>query len=996
MNKIKLTSGIAILVIQMMVQSQERILPFQSISFKDGLSDNRIGAILQDTAGFIWLSTQLGIDKYDGQEVKTYFLPNENDQVNSLVQDQSGRLWATTTRGLFYFNVESDQFERYVSTQPSINSSLEGYIIKVLVLDNGVLWCTKTENEIVSLNPYDHREDMILKVPMGKDGETAEHATDLLQDKNGFIWIGTSAGNLYKYVDSKFTKTNFWGNDTHINALSIDPLGNLWIGTNGNGLFSYRPKTQTTQHFTSLNKGRNNTLSNNFVLDVQADKDNNIWIGTDGGGLNLYKPRLDQFYTFKHNTYSNYPIADNSILSIYEGADNVIWVGTVHGGASYFKYYATINHIPYYDLAFDQVDEQSSQILESSNGDIWITAGRNGLRRYQPKSGKVTVFKDDASKQGRLKGNNVLSLLEDQKHRIWIGTYNGGLNIYDPRSNKFLEAEDQYNSIAIFAMEQDAKGHIWVGTNYGIRVYDNALRLVKHINLRNTPDLNSNFITALYKDIKGDMWVGTNLGLNVFKKDTVLSYTSDKSNPHSLSGNRIRSITEDDDLSVLIGTYGHGLNRYHRTKDTFKRIGQQEGLEASIIGGVFLDRDKNIWCSTNLGLSKISPDGSIDNFGLRHGIQAYSGGSAIITKDNHILMGGRLGLTSFNASELQEPSSDTQKVFFTSAAVIGKEGSREVNITSKGKKHITLNPQDNLLSIHFSSSDYWSPKNNNYAYKLVGLNNEWQSIGNQQVLTFSNLNPGQYSLQLSSADSMAQPNISHPTITITVLPTFWQKAWVRVVLVLIGILLVLLFIKWRLATIKRQQQHLELLVASKTEEVKAQQEKAHQSEITLLTVEKENQKLNQQKLLEELNFKTEELTNYTLRTVHKNNLLNQIKDNLLQETKGSTIKKSNLKKIVDLIDDSLMLDEDWENFYHLFNQIHTTFIKNLKDYCPQLSDREIRLCALIKLNFMSQHIATLFGISLSSVKVARHRLRKKLKIKESENFKDFFETILRR
>ena len=243
---------------------------------------------------------------------------------------------------------------------------------------------------------------------------------------------------------------------------------------------------------------------------------------------------------------------------------------------------------------------------------------------------------------------------------------------------------------------------------------------------------------------------------------------------------------------------------------------------------------------------------------------------------------------------------------------------------------------------------------------------------------------------------MAQPNISHPTITITVLPTFWQKAWVRVVLVLIGILLVLLFIKWRLATIKRQQQHLELLVASKTEEVKAQQEKAHQSEITLLTVEKENQKLNQQKLLEELNFKTEELTNYTLRTVHKNNLLNQIKDNLLQETKGSTIKKSNLKKIVDLIDDSLMLDEDWENFYHLFNQIHTTFIKNLKDYCPQLSDREIRLCALIKLNFMSQHIATLFGISLSSVKVARHRLRKKLKIKESENFKDFFETILRR
>src|SRR5690606_36981236 len=134
------------------------------------------------------------------------------------------------------------------------------------------------------------------------------------------------------------------------------------------------------------------------------------------------------------------------------------------------------------------------------------------------------------------------------------------------------------------------------------------------------------------------------------------------------------------------------------------------------------------------------------------------------------------------------------------------------------------------------------------------------------------------------------------------------------------------------------------------------------------------------KLKEELDFKTGELTNYTLRTIHKNDLLTEIKDHLLVETKEKQPNKSNLTKIISLIEDSLKLDEDWENFYNLFNQIHTTFIKDLKDYCPKLTDREIRLCALIKLNFNSQHIATLFGISLSSVKVSRHRLRKKLNI----------------
>ncbi|WP_086476947.1 ligand-binding sensor domain-containing protein [Arenibacter amylolyticus] len=994
MNKFKLTSTIVLLILHVLAYTQERILPFQNLSFQDGLSDNNVSTILQDSDGFIWLGTKLGIDKYDGQNIKTYFLPNENNQVNSLVQDHSGRLWATTTEGLYYFNIKSDQFERYISSHPSIDSSLQGYIPNVLVLQSGALWCTTTNNEIVSLFPYEDKADEIIKMPVEDGEENAGSATDLLQDNNGVIWIGTSNGKLYKYLDSKFTQTNFRGNEAHINSLSMDPYGLLWIGTNGNGLFSYHPKIQTTQHYATQVEELDKRISNNIVLDVMADRDNNIWIGTDGGGLILYESKNNRFITFKQNSYTNYPIADNSILSIHQGEDNVIWVGTVHGGASYFKYYATISHIPASDLAFDQIDEQSSQILEASNGDIWITAGRNGLRRYNPSSGKVTVFKDDPSKDNDLNGNNIVSLLQDNRDRIWIGTYNGGLNIYDPYNNRFLEAEDRFNSIAIFAMEQDSEGNVWVGTNNGIRVYNSDLKIVNHFNLDNTPNLNSNFITSLYEDIKGDMWVGTNLGLNVFKQNKVLSYISDKNNPNSLSGNRIRSITEDDDLSVLIGTYGHGLNRYHRTKDTFTRIGKKDGLEASIIGGIFLDKDKNIWCSTNLGLSKISPDGTTANFGLRHGIQAYSGGSAIISKDNQILMGGRLGLTYLNASEFKENNSDEpKKVFFTTATVVGENGTEEINLASNASKHITLSPQDKLLSIHFSSSDYWSPQNNKYAYKLVGLNNEWQTIGNQQVLTFSNLDPGKYSLMVKCADAISNEERSLASISITVLPSFWQKAWVRALIVLIGILLILLFIRWRISSIKKQQEQLELLVASKTKEVKAQQEKAYQSEIALLNVEKENQKLNQQKLREELNFKTEELTNYTLRTVHKNNLLTQIKDSLIHETKASTPKKGNLKKIVHLIDDSLILDEDWDNFYHLFNQIHTTFINSLKDYCPQLSDREIRLCALIKLNFTSQHIATLFGISLSSVKVARHRLRKKLNIAENQSYEDFFETL---
>ncbi|MCM4166545.1 hypothetical protein KCTC52924_03481 [Arenibacter antarcticus] len=994
MVKVKLTVSLLIMLLSFNGFTQDRIIQFQKISFEDGISDNRINNILQDNEGFIWFGTQLGIDKYDGQKSKSYHLPNEDDQVNDLIQDRTGVIWAATSSGLFYFDVEEDRFERYTSSDPVINSSISGYILSLLEVDNGAIWCTNANSEIIALQPNSKKDTVIHEMPLEESNNSISNGTDLFQDNNGVVWIASSRGDVFKYQESTFTQVNLQNNNTYINAISMDKNDQLWIGTNGNGLFKYNTKDNTTLHYTTSNNSRSNSISNNIILDVLVDKDNNIWLGTDGGGLNLYQPDENKFYTFKQNTYTNFPIADNTILSIYQGTNNIIWIGTVHGGVSYFKNHITISHIPPSVLAFDQIDEQGSQILEASNGDIWITAGRNGLRRYNPQNGKVTVYINNPDKDDDLSGNNVISLFEDNYERIWIGTYSGGLNVFDTKSNTFLNAEDRFQCKAIFAIASDTENNIWVGSSTGIKVYNSDLKIVRTFTSENTKNLNANFITSLYNDIKGDMWVGTNLGLNVFKTDTVLSFKSDKTDPYSLSSNRIRSITEDDDLSILIGTYGHGLNRYERSNNKFTRVGKDKGLEASIIGGVFMDHDKNIWCSTNLGMSKIKPDGTVENFGLRYGVQSYKGGSAIITKSNHILMGGRLGLSYFKASELEENNTGTSKMFFTSGTILGANGTRDLIINSRGNNQITLNPEDHILSIHYSSSDYWNPKKNNYAYKLEGLNKDWQIIGNQQALTFSNLKPGTYSLKVNSAKNIDQDETSIAVIGITVLPSFWQKSWVKAVIVLFGVFLVIVFIRFRLSTIKKQQERLQLLVASKTEVIKTQQEKVYQGEIALLKVEKDNQDLNQKKLIEDLNFKTEELTNYTLRTVHKNHLLTEIKDNLLKASKETTPKKANLKKIIHLIDDSLMLDDDWENFYHLFNQIHTNFIKNLKSYCPQLSDREIRLCALIKLNFNSQHIATLFNISLSSVKVARHRLRKKLNIAGNDSFEDFFETLI--
>jgi DNA-binding NarL/FixJ family response regulator len=135
------------------------------------------------------------------------------------------------------------------------------------------------------------------------------------------------------------------------------------------------------------------------------------------------------------------------------------------------------------------------------------------------------------------------------------------------------------------------------------------------------------------------------------------------------------------------------------------------------------------------------------------------------------------------------------------------------------------------------------------------------------------------------------------------------------------------------------------------------------------------------------------LTNNTLRTIHKNNLLNNIKNILDKELKSSAINKQHLIDLVGHINDSFMFDKEWKHFYSLFNRIHPSFISELNTSFPRLSESDIKLCALIRLKFSSQHIATLLGISLGSVKVARHRLRKKLNMEESDDIYDFLKQL---
>ncbi|TXD46357.1 two-component regulator propeller domain-containing protein [Polaribacter sp. IC073] len=995
MNKNKLFIILAIITLNFgLLQSQDYVLRFQNITTKQGLSDNRVTDVLQDSKGLLWAATELAINKYNGEKTKIYYI-NQDCIVNQLLEDDAGNIWASTSKGLYIYNQKKDAFNRLESSNKEFNNLLKGSVLNLIQTNNGYIWFTSYSVLVgFKLDSNNKIEEKTKKRLINK--ETSSYTSIAIGKKN-MLWLANSKGEIYIYNEDKLKKSKLSNNlnKIAIKSMIIDKDNLLWVATNGDGLFRFNLDNNRKSHFLKQNSKDKNTINNNFVLDLFLDNNNNIWIGTDGGGLNLYEKKSGLFYSFQQSFNNSSSISDNSIISIHHGLDNTILVSTVHGGICIIKNDLDIKRISARNLGFNYMDGQSSIIIEDKNRNIWLSAGRDGLRKYNPKTKQLTSYIDNPKIQTDLSGNIILALMEDTKDRIWIGTLRGGLNIYDTKNKKFLDISGSKKLQRIYTIKKTKNGNIWVGSSQGIRVFDMNLNILKHIQVSSQYSSGNN-ITSIYEDIKGDMWVGSRNGLHKYEINgnnyKIQSYYSKQQDSTSLTSNYITSIAETDDLSLLVGTYGYGVNKYSRTTNTFKSLKTKNNIEGSIIRGILKDHNKNMWFSTNTGLSKMDEKGNIINLTTNEGVQAFNGGAATLTKDGAILMASSLGLTYFKPEDLKL-SIPMPIVFFTSALIITKE-EKEINHSYNFNEAIINTPLEipnNTISfsINFSSSYFYDANILKYAYRLKGINDSWQSIKNRGNLSFSSLKPGNYILEIKVANELNLWSPHVASLNIKVLPTIWQRKSTRSITVVFFLTLIIIVFRWRTSTIKKQREKLKSLLNIKTDEVKKQQEEVFQSRIEILNAEKLNQKLNRKKLEGELNFKINELTNNTLLNVHKNNLLNDIKEKLKYEIKQSQINKERIRDIISHIDDSFILDKDWENFYSIFNQVHPTFIKELKNQCTKLSERDIQLSALIKLNFPSQHIATFFGISLSSVKVARHRLRKKLELNKNESLKDF-------
>ncbi len=450
----------------------------------------------------------------------------------------------------------------------------------------------------------------------------------MAQDHQGFLWFATLDGlNRYDGYNFKIfrndpddrnslSNNNLW-------SLLADRSGVLWVGTTGGGLDRFDPRSERFTHHRH-DASDPQSLSHNTVWAIHEDRSGAIWVGT-GGGLNRLDPQTGKFTRYPHDRGAQ-DGPGRDIRAIHQDREGDLWIGTYGDGLSRlnlttqrFTHYA---HDPN-DAGSLSLDEVWG-IYEDRSGVLWISTYGGGLNRFDSSTERFTRYAHDPNDPHSLSHDNVKAVHEDRSGVLWVSTNGGGLNRFDVASGRFTSFQhDPANSHSlshnnVWTLLEDRTGILWIGTNGGgLNRFNPATERFK--GFRHDPgdpfSLSDNNVRALCEDAAGMVWVGTNgKGLNRFEPATGRStrYRHDPNDPSSLSADNVWVTYEDRAGVIWIGTNG-GLNRWNATDDRFERYthgpGDPFSLSHDKVWTIAQSHDGALWIGTDGGgVNRFDPE----------------------------------------------------------------------------------------------------------------------------------------------------------------------------------------------------------------------------------------------------------------------------------------------------------------------------------------------------------------------------------------------------
>lgn len=834
------------LALPMALYSQGDNIRFRRLSIEHGLSQSSAFCIVQDNKGFIWIGTEAGLNRYDGYKFKIYTYdeknPNtiSNEFILSMCKDRSGVLWVGTESGFNRFDASKEQFTRYLNDPDKPHSISNSRVTSICEGRHGFLW-VGTECGLNKFNKEKNRFTRYYTYPDNPNSLSHNIIRAVYEDKSGTLWIGTYGGGLNEYDRKKdrfFCYKNipddpFSLSDDRVLSIYEDRSGMLWVGTEGGGLNKYDRENEVFIHY-KYEPDDPNSLSESYVNCIYEDEFGTLWIGTNDGGLNIFDRGKLKFISFKHDPDKLKSLSINRIEAIYEDNDEGLWFGTRGGGINLFNratqrfiHYKSLTNNPN-SLSYNAV----RPIYEDTSGILWIGTDGGGLNKFDREKGIYTHYKHDPNNQKSISGNSVFAICEDRLGVFWVGIHGGGLNKLNKKWGIFTHYRhdpDNAQSLGddrIRAMLVDRSGVLWIGTNGGgLDRFDREKKVFTHY--KNDPNdphsLSNDRIFCIYEDRAGYLWIGTfGGGLNKFDRGRkrFTHYKTDTSDINSISKNFIISLYEDRERIMWIGTVHGGLNKFDRSKGIFTRYTTKDGLPDDLIYDIIPDNRGYLWMSTNRGLSRFDPKiEEFKNFDVKDGLQSNefnTGTGFISSRTGEMFFGGINGFNSFFPDSIMDnpfvpPIAITSFQLFNKPVLVGKltDGRTILEKSITATKEITLSYTDNVFSFEFAALHYVSPERNRYAYKMIGLEKEWNYVGNRRFVTYTGLPPGEYTFRVMGSNNDGAWNEKGTSLKITIIPPFWNTWWFYILCIISGVLIIIAIFAYQMNRLKKQKEEEE-------------------------------------------------------------------------------------------------------------------------------------------------------------------------------------------
>lgn len=431
----------------------------------------------------------------------------------------------------------------------------------------------------------------------------------ILQDDQGFVWIGTQDGldrfdgyNFKVYYRDRSDPASLA--DSHVTALAKAGDGVLWVGTMAGGLNRLDTATDAIQVYRHQpdNPG---SLAADGVTALLRDREGLLWIATAAGSLQTLADGADHFV--------RQGPADGTlgvIRAMVQAGDGRLWLGGSRGlwvrGPEGFRALA--------DSASAAGDIQA--LAEAADGSLWVGTTRQGLVHLAADGALLAHLRADGS-DGALPDDQIRSLLRTRSGELWVGTMNG-IALHRPEDGRFLtwkyDAGDAGSPAGsrIAALYEDREGLIWIGSwTGGFSIHNPATRAVRLIRAhgRDRTSLPASPVRALWRDADGSLWMGVLEGGGLVHYDlqtgVLRRWVHDPNDPASLGSNVVQAIARTPDGALWVGTQGAGLSRMRADGQGFdhfrRRDGDSDGLPDNVIQVLYVDRQGQLWVGMESG-----------------------------------------------------------------------------------------------------------------------------------------------------------------------------------------------------------------------------------------------------------------------------------------------------------------------------------------------------------------------------------------------------------